>query len=53
METLRAFYYSTGSGWSLDGKVREVLLYEGNLNEYERKAVENYLGDKYSITITH
>jgi hypothetical protein len=43
------------SGSSLGGpcEFAEILVYDSALGTTDREAVEDYLGDKYAITITH
>ncbi len=50
LDTLYGMYglYGTGSG-----DVSEAIVYFGNLKTVERQAVEDYLGTKYGVTITH
>jgi hypothetical protein len=39
-------------GW-MAGKIYAVLAYDESLSNTDREAIEDYLGDKYGITITH
>lgn len=40
-------------GSVLNGDVAEVIIYNASLSDADRQAVEDYLGAKYGITITH
>ena len=35
------------------GDIAEIIAYDSVLSDSDREAVEDYLGDKYGITITH
>jgi len=37
----------------MQGDIAEVLIYSSALSNTDREAVEDYLGAKYGITITH
>lgn len=36
----------------LDGKLCEIIVYDSELSAADREAVENYLGEKWGVTIT-
>lgn len=52
--TLNGNYMIGGTisgGYYLNGRVAEIILYEGALSQDARFQIENYLGDKYAITV--
>jgi hypothetical protein len=44
---------AVGTTFFFNGDVAEVLMYNSALGATDREAVEDYLGTKYGITITH
>lgn len=40
-------------GTYFDGDIAELIIYRGGLNDAERLIVENYLSEKYNITISN
>ena len=44
---------SGGGSFGYDGDIAEVLYYDSTLSEANRELVEDYLGEKYGITITN
>ena len=50
--TLNVGSYNNGSNpWG--GNILEVIYYDFALSDADRESVENYLGDKWGVTITH
>lgn len=45
--------FNTGDGRNFQGDIAEVILYRDALNGAERLIVENYLAEKYDLTITN
>jgi hypothetical protein len=45
--------FNTGDGRNFQGDIAEVILYRDALNGAERLIVENYLAQKYDLTITN
>lgn len=42
-----------GGSFNTDGVIAEILYYNSSLSTTNRQAVEDYLGTKYAITISH
>ncbi|WP_375578550.1 T9SS type A sorting domain-containing protein [Marivirga tractuosa] len=45
--------FNTGDNRNFEGDIAEVILYRDALNGAERLIVENYLAEKYDLTITN
>lgn len=45
--------YPGSTDFRFDGDIAEILLYNSALSTGDREAVEDYLGTKYGVTITH